>query len=138
MGQGAETSGEWLLVDGRQRRWMWIFIGVLATVLIVRVARGIWVGGDWSTLIHLPFPVVAVLFGITQVRPRTCASDDGLLVRGEFSRERLIPWSDVQEIGAEGGRWATAVTAKLADGQSVRLPGVTPDDLDSVLAARPG
>lgn len=136
MTEGKAVANEWLLVGGRRRRWMWILVAVFALVFVVRVAQWIWGGWEWGRIIDLLFPVVMGLFFLMQLRPRTRATDDGLLVRDAFSRERLIPWSEVQEFVAQGGRWATAVTAELVDGRTVKLPGVQPNDLDSVKAAR--
>lgn len=70
------------------------------------------------------------------LRPRTRADNEGLLLRGEFSREHRIPWSNVQDIRAEGGRWATAVQVDLSDGRTMKLPGVSPEQIDEVRAAR--
>lgn len=117
---------------------MWVVIVVIAVLATTQVARWVWMGSDLGRVINLLFPAAAVLFSVSQLRPRTRATDEGLLIRGEFSREELILWSEVQEIVADGGRWATEVTAQLIDGRTVKLPGVSPGDLDSVRSARPG
>ncbi|WP_083518990.1 PH domain-containing protein [Serinicoccus chungangensis] len=43
--------------------------------------------------------------------PTAHASEEGLAVRGHLSRERLVSWSELSDLRADGGRWVTAVTA---------------------------
>lgn len=137
MGEPDGMSTEWLLVRGRRRRWLRRFLILPVLLFIFRVTQWIWYGWAWDVAVGLLVPVFLGLFLLTQLRPRTRAIDEGLLVRGEFARENLIHWHDVQGLAADGGRWATAVTAQLTDGRSVKLSGVAPEDLDSVKAARP-
>lgn len=138
MGKGRLEATEWVLVRGRRRRWLQWFLLLPVLLFTFRVAQGIWDGWDWDVGVGMLVAVSLGLLFLAQLRPRTRATDEGLLIRGEFSREKLIAWRDVHDVDAEGGRWATAVTANLTDGTSVKLPGVAPRELESVKASRPG
>lgn len=136
---GGSAESEWRLVRGRHRKWLlWGFMPFMVLLLLFRVAQWIWGGWSWDVAIGLLLPVAFWGFFTTQWRPCTRATADGLLIRGEFDRQNLIAWGNVRDIRADGGRWATAVTAHLTDGRAVRLPGVRPDELENVLAHRPG
>src|SRR5690606_33722535 len=97
---GAAISNEWGLVRGRRRRWLdWL---LLFPVLLftLRAAQWIWGGWDWGVGVGTLVAVSLGLLFVTQLRPRTRATDEVLLIRGEFSREKLIPWHDVQDLDA--------------------------------------
>ncbi|OLT14991.1 hypothetical protein BJF80_11540 [Serinicoccus sp. CUA-874] len=136
--QGPSTgASEWQVLSGPGVRW-WRLLAVLLVVLVLtQVVLVLLAGPGPSRVVGLVANLLLVLLALAQVRPRTRATADGLLVRGYLTRERLLPWSDIESIDTEGGRWATDVAVRLTDGSRVTLPAVPPEQGDAVRAARP-
>ena len=138
-GQGPqEVAGptEWRAGGRRARLWVTICLLVSALLLLVpvlEVARNGWSVWVLARLLGIVSPLMLVL---VVVLPRTRATEDGLQMRRGLTRPLLVPWSEVSDVTAEGGRWATAVTVHLGDGRRYPLPGVQPEQLEEVQAAR--
>lgn len=129
-----DAATQWPNHRGRGRRWLIAFLALLLVMQLLRLAQGIWTMstlGATAGITGIPMILLALMF----LRPRTRATDRGLLVRGHLSRERLVPWAELEDITAEGGRWATTVTARLTDGSRFPLPGVQPAEVEDVRTA---
>ncbi|WP_298888126.1 PH domain-containing protein [uncultured Serinicoccus sp.] len=135
---GAGTPGPsvWHVLRGPFPRWWRVLAVVVVVLLLLRLILGVLAGWDTSTTLSALATAALGLLVLVQVRPRTGASEEGLAVRGHLSRERLVSWSELADVRAEGGRWATAVTAELNDGSTMQLPAVQPEQLEEVRAAR--
>ena len=136
---GSPTAGptEWRAGSDRARRWLTICLVPSALLLllvpVLEVARNGWSPWVMARLCGILSPLILIL---VVVLPRTRATEDGLEMRRGLARPLLVPWSEVCDLTAEGGRWATAVTVHLTDGRRYPLPAVQPEQLDEVRAAR--
>ncbi len=138
-GQGPqERAGptEWRAGGRRARLWVTICLLVSALLLFVpvlEVARNGWSLWVLARLLGTLSPLMLVL---VVVLPRTRGTEDGLELRRGLTRPLVVPWSEVADLRAEGGRWATVVTVHLDDGRRYPLPGVQTEQLGEVQAAR--
>ncbi|MFK5583576.1 hypothetical protein [Serinicoccus sp. LYQ131] len=139
MSEGRLKSAEWPLVRGWRRRLAKVVALLLAALFLIRVAQWIWEGWSLDVALGMVLVVSVAILPATQLRQRTRATDDGLMIREDFpfQPEKFVSWTDIQYLAKEKGRWGTWVTAYLSDGRSVKLPGVQPNEIDSVETARP-
>ena len=135
-GPAAGGSQEWRIYGASGRRWLRILILLAAVMLMLRLVGGLASGWDAGATMACITAVGIGLVTSAQVRSGTRATEDGLKLRRGLTRPLVVPWSEVADLRAEGGRWATAVTMHLGDGRRYPLPGVQPEQLGEVQAAR--